>query len=382
MKKSTITEQSVPASPLSPVSEQDKGDVFRSAADNAVLIDCELGIIASGAQVRRAIGSIRTYRELTGFMPPSDAFRLEQFIIRNTPYSQISTLEVTLRGAGRFKFAAACRQNVFGKSAVVLEFYADKRARLLSDKVYKSNLCASPLSGELNENIEKAKQILALFERSHPDEANALRQIMSSFVRKSLASTLIASITDPGKDTRASFDAAELVNTAANYVKNALAGANVETVYSSTDGKMSPVSPGISPEHMWHLVTCALTSVIGISKHGKSVIGLDRSFDALKMTFSTQCASFVGQMPREMTLGELREILAPSTLRLYLCELICEEHDILSAVSCVDERLEISFEFKLKRHGRKFHRFDTTAKLLPQLWSVVTNVLVIPDGEN
>ena len=364
----------------SPESFQDEGDFFGTSTENALLIDCDLGIVAMGDNVRRALGSLRDYRDLAAFLVPSDAFRLEQFIIRNTPYSQISILEVTLSGAGRFKHAFAGRQSVFGHETVVVEFFADKRTRLLADKIAGEYFRRSLRSDALAESLANAERNLDRVEKTHPAEAGELRAIISSLVRRNLAAALIGSIVDPGKERRASFDAKELSRTAANYVKNALSGANVEMSFFSKNGKSAAVYPGVSPEHMWHLVTCALTSVVGVSGHGRTVFELYQDSDTLKASFTAPCGEFANRLPPDMTLGELRDILAPSTLRLYICELICEEYDIASSVVCVKESLTISFTFKLQKVGRSFDRFEVTAALLPQYWGIVTDAIVIPDA--
>ena len=345
---------------------------------NAVLIDCNLGLIAVGENVTASLGSIRSYRDLDEFIEPAQAFRLEQFVVRKAPFARLTALEIAIRGCARFKFAVAMRHSVFGKDTVILEFYPDRRAKLMADKLALKYMSRPAISGMIDDTVSEAESIMSVFAETHPAEAEALRTVVTSVIRRSLAPVLIESIISPTKNRNAAIDVADLARSAAKYIKNAFPGSAVATEFMSERKRRTPIVTGVSPDHMWDLVTCALTTLIGISADHSAAISIAQSEARLGISFCANVGAVADGFPPQLTLGEVREMLPPSTMRLYLCELICEEYAAASDVSFADGNMTLSFEFDLPGEGQQFHRFET-AHTDERMRNLLTDVVIIPD---
>ena len=82
-----------------------------------------------------------------------------------------------------------------------------------------------------------------------------------------------------------------------------------------------------------------------------------------------------------MKLGEVREIMPPSAMRLYLCELICEEYAIASNAAFGDGEMELRFEIELRGEPGAFHRGEGK-EIIAAYREIIASALILPDEES
>ena len=351
--------------------------VYKSTA-NDVLIDCDLGVIAAGNAVTEAFGTIRSFTDLSEFVSPKQAFRLEQFIIRKTPFDRLPTLEIAVAKAPAFKCAVAYRQTLFDRSTVLLRFYHDKRDQLTADKL-AVKYCFRTKDAELvDEALDNTERIISQIEKTLPDEAASLRMALAPLLRESLAHKLIESVITPSKNRECAIDVKDISKSAANYVKRSFAKSAITTSVVTDRKRKDPVISGISPDHLWNLTACALTSLVGASVDGHIDVNLKLTETDLITTFETNVGDLASGLPCSLTLGELREILPLSTMRLYLCDLICAENGMRSEAAFSGERMKLIFDLDLTKSSQQFHRFETYAAEA-MISKIVTDAVIITD---
>lgn len=362
--------------PGSHIKGPDASVLSRGLGENCILLDSRLKTLGIGENVRRAIGSVAEKDDISGFLQPADAFRLEEFAGKSSSYAGLSSLELTLSGVPGFSHACACRCHVFGADTVLLTLYANKRDFLLTHESMAA-FNFPPLTGsDIPEKIESAHRMISIFAETHPDEAAILRSTVDGLIRKALASSIIFSILSQSGDTSPVYDPAALADRATEHVKGALSGADLAFSHSAASGG-GISAPDIPAEHMWYLTTCVLTTAVRMSGHGRTVLNLLTEDGRLIMYTDSPNTPFGGRLPERMTLSEFRNIVPASALRLYLCDLICTEYGVTSEVLCTGDVLKIRFSFRMRGGGRSFHRFDPVFPVAE--WEHISEAVIIPD---
>lgn len=363
---------------LAPTDPGSVGDFLSHGLEGcSIILDSRLETLGIGEDARLALGSISQKSAIGDFLSPADAFRLEEFAKNSPAYAELSTLELTLSGVPGFSYACACRREVFGANAIILTLYANKRDFLLAhESMAAFNFL--PLSEKsLMPKIESVRGMIGIFAESHPDEAAILRSTVDELIRKSLANSIICSILSQRGDANQSYDLISLAETATAHVKSSLADADLAFSLVGEPRHSGVSAPGIPAEHMWYLMTCALTTAVRMSGHGRTVLSLLMENGRLVMRTTSPNSPFAQRLPERMTLSEFRNVVPASALRLYLCDLTCEEYGIASGVRCESDVLEITFEFTPRDKGRSFHRFDPVFPV--DEWKSVADTVIIPD---
>lgn len=345
-----------------------------------ILLDAHLETLGIGEEARLALGSVSKAQSIGEFLSAPDAFRLEEFAGNSRGYEGLSTLELTLSGVRGFSYACACRREVFGSDAILITLYKSKRDFLLEyENMSAYNFL--PLSEKnLLPKLDTARKMIAIFSQSHAEEAAILRSTLDELIGKALAGSVICSILMQGDGSDVPYSLTELAARAADHVRRALSGADI--AFSSRAGTDCDGASacGISAEHMWYLTTCVLTTAVKMSGHGRTVIDILPKDGQILMRIVSPCSPFCARLPEHMTLSELKNVVPASSLRLFLCDLICAEYNASCDVHCGGDVLEITFKFTPRDRGRSFHRFDPVFPFAE--WERIADVVVIPDAEN
>ena len=382
--KSTVMRSTVSKN-VSSKSAASESTAMRSAANllshgleaRSILLDSRLQAIGIGEEARLALGSISKAADIGEFLSAPDAFRFEEFARKASGYAGLSALELTLSGVPGFSYACACRREIFGSEAILITLYKSKRDFLLA---YESMAAYNflPLSEEnILPRLETARKMIALFAQSHAEEAALLRSTLDELIGKALTGSVICSIIMQGDGSYAPYGLTELASRAAEHVKRSLSGADIS--FSSSAGAEcdGAAASGIPAEHMWYLTTCVLTTAVKLSGHGRTVIDILPRDGRLCMRIVSPTSAFTARLPEHMTLSELKNVVPASSLRLFLCDLICDEYKASCDVHCGSDMLEITFEFKPRDTGRSFHRFDPVFPFAE--WERIADAVVIPD---
>ncbi len=347
--------------------------------DRSILLDSRLETLGIGREARFAIGSVSRAGAIGEFLSGPDAFRLEEFARRSRGYEALSTLELTLSGVPGFSYACACRRDIFGSDAILITLYKSKRDFLLAYEGMSAHNFLPLSEKDLLPKLETARKMIAIFARSHAEEAAVLSSTLNELVGRSLAGAVICSILMQGDGSYSPYGLTEIVQRAAEHVKRALSGADISfssRTNAECDGALACAIPA---EHMWFLATCVLTTAVKMSGHGRTVIEILTKNGRICMRTASPSSPFTSRLPEHITLCELKNVVPASSLRLFLCELICEEYQAACDVHCGSDMFEITFEFKPRHAGRSFHRFDPVYPFAE--WEYITDAVVIPDTE-
>lgn len=337
----------------------------------SIIIDNLLDTIAVGEEIRGVIGSAAKGRAIFHFIAEEDVFRFEQFIYRAAPYDRMNTMEVGLRGAGRFSLAVVCRKNVFGKDAVVMTCFKEKIESLMTDGALYM-LHGDLFAADAKEKIAEAKRLLGLFAEDHPSEAKLLGDLFDEAARQSLISDMISRIVT-GVSDRSNYDVCALARQAAEYTNSALGSDLVCAVNGETHDFTGTVS--VPPEHMWYLLTTALAASVSISETDKAILEVRIDGNDLTLCFRSPNASLSGFLPEKMKIGEMKELAPGSALRLYLCELVCDRNNIPSEVICRDGAISLCLRIPMILNERRFH-YEEEFAVMPE-WLALTDAVVM-----
>ena len=352
------------------VSEKD----FANAVDltaNAAIVDCEMKTVAVGEHLRDAAGSAAKGDFIFSFIKGKDALRFEQFVRAAAPYKSLTTIALEVTGLRGYSRALACRRELFGTSVALVSFYKDNKEIL----AHAGTQFRPTFAGGEPGILDNAKRIIESLSDERPNDASTLRAALDDAVRRSLTADLICRIVTERFD-HAPFDLASLAKRAADYVNGVLCA---DTVFSSVGGEaVCSIDPGVQPEHMWYLITSALTAVISLSDGNPASLCVSGGEDGVSMRFSALSASLAHRLPESVSLGELRELCPRSALRLYLCELICEENGISGKVTREGGEIAISLHVPAARDDRTFHSAEHIEPR-PE-WLVIAKQLIIEDA--
>lgn len=339
--------------------------------ENAAIVDCELKTIAVGARLRDAAGSAANGDFIFSFIKGKDAIRFEQFVRFASPYSEMDTISLAVTGLRGFSRALASRREMFGASVAVVSFFKDNKEILARAG---TKFRPTPEGGEPG-LIGEAKRILEGLSGDRPEDAESLRAALDDAVRRSLTADLICRIVTEKFD-HAPYDLASLAKRSAKYVCGVL---GAKTSFRSVGGKsLSSVCPKTQPEHMWYLFTAALTALLGLSDSKLASLFMSGGENGVTMRFSAPCPTFGARLPESVSLGELRELCPRSSLRLYLCELICEENGIGGEVTNTGGEIVISLNIPAARDDRAFH---SAQRVEPRPeWLGIAKLLIIEDA--
>lgn len=352
--------------------------LVRGLAECSVLLDSRLGTVGMGERVRMAIGSVAGADSIGEFLPAPDAFRLEAFTKRASGYEELSSLELTLSGVPGFTHARALRTELFGAGAILLTLYPSKRDFLLANEnLEAANILPASEKGILS-RLETAHKMADIFSQSHSGEAAFIHSVLDELASKTLASSVICSIIVHGdSSSHPMYSMRELASRAVGHVKRSLSGADIALSSYAAEMDDGIAASGIPAEHMWYLTTCVLTTAVKLSGHGRTLLELTSKDERLILRVVSPASAFTARLPEHMTISELKNVVPASSLRLFLCDLICEEYKAACSVHCGSDMLEITFEFTPHARGRSFHRFDP---VLPfDKWEQISHAVIIPD---
>ena len=340
--------------------------------DNALIIDESLNTIALGKRVRLALGSAKGDGVIFRFIEGGDAFRFEQFVCRAAPYDSLKTIRIKLRGLRGYCVAVGCRTRVFGRDAVLLRFYRTVGELLGSEGEV---IRRGALSPEREDGaLDDARRIIDVLAAERPEDARSLLAAFDELSRKSLASQVICDIATSFPD-HDPYDVIALAERAARYVGGVMCA---ETPFAAVSGKKRfSGEVDVSPEHLWYLLTAALGSAVSLSDEKRAALAARTGKRSVTVRVTAKRCALAEALPDKLTLGDLRELCPRSSLRLYLCELICEASGVCASVLCEGGELSISFTLPVFGDDRSFHSADVEPR--PE-WLAVTEALIIPDA--
>ena len=343
-----------------------------SIESNALIVDGSFRLIAVGDRIRLAAGSAKRGDAVYSFIAPDDLFRFERFVLLAAPYDAMATVEIALRGVPGFATAVAARAEMFGTNTVILRCYKSKN-ELLASEVTQFYERSFP-SGTAGQNrIEKARRIINRAFADRPRDARALDRAFTDVVRHSLTSEMICAIVTAVRD-HDDYDVSALAKQAAGYV-----GGMLCRKIAVSDLRESTRFSGhadVCPEHMWYLCTAALGAALAISKSAARLV-ISSDGDGIRFEIRTASKALAASLPETLRLGELREIVPRSALKLFLCELICDENGIASEIVCENGGIAISFTVPLTKDEREFH--STAPAVVQARWLALTEAVIIPD---
>ena len=341
-------------------------------AANALIIDTAYDTVAVGERLRAAIGSASNGGAILRFIAEDDAFRFEQFVARAAPFDSLKTIRLKLSFMRGYAVAVACRTTVFARDAVLIRFYRSNDELLRSEgEIFRR---ASLAFDDTSSALDEAKRLIDALAADRPREARSLRAAFDELMRKSLASRLICDVVT-GLGEHDPYDVISLAERAARYVGGML---GAETPFVSSPKERFSGEVDVPPEHLWYLVTAALGAAVSLSGERSAALDAKARKRSVTLRVAAKSCSLAGVLPAELALGDLRELCPRSSLRLYLCELICDANGVRSSVSCTNDELSISLTIPVSGDARTLHVADAEPR--PE-WLAIAEALIIPDVE-
>lgn len=335
---------------------------------DVIIIDTFLDTIGAAEQVRMKLGSVVKASDLVDVLSPEDSFRLEDFASFAPSYDDVESLSITLNGIEKYSFATVSRRSILGRTSLIITLYRDRRAYLLSKGAMAFNSNGIPGLQQCSVLIDKLRSSFRTILEKCPEEVEELETDLMNVVRNALAAIIIQNVFTGKKYDHSFFDPVEILRAAVKEISGAIPGAITRFTPSPALSRRPVISSSISSEHLWYLVTGVLSSVVSVTGHGHTVLSADRDDSRLRVTAFAPSPRFPHRMPETMSLCELKELLPDSSMRLYICELICDEYKIDCQSHCCADSFTVNFDIPIDNTVEEFHLPERSAIPKECIW--------------